>query len=101
MGTPYTHGRWKVKEGREDEFVAVWQDFAQLGAERGATGIRLLQDLDTPTRFYSFGSWGEQEQIVAFRDDPEFQRHVDGMNEIVESFEPLRCESRLALGQMD
>lgn len=100
MGIPYTHGRWKVKEGREDEFVALWQDFAALGAERGATGIRLLQDQDTPTQFYSFGSWDSAEQITAFREDPGFERHVGGMQELIESFEALRCETRLELGQM-
>lgn len=100
MGAPYTHGRWKVKEGREDEFVSVWKELAQLAADSGATGVRLLQDLETPTNFYSFGSWSEAGQITAFRDDPDFQRHIDGMQDLTESFEPLVCESRLELGQM-
>ena len=100
MGVPYTHGRWKVKEGREDEFVALWQDFAAMGIERGATGVRLLQDSDSPSNFFSFGSWENADQITGFRADPEFERHVGGMQELIESFETLRCESRLELGEM-
>ena len=100
MGTPYTHGKWKVKAGREDEFVERWKAFGQFGVDRGATGIRLLQDQGTPTDFYSFGSWGSADQIPAFREDPDFQRHVDGMQDLVESFEPVVCESRLELGNM-
>lgn len=100
MGVPYTHGRWKVKEGREDGFVALWQDFAAAAMERGATGIRLLQDGDSPTNFYSFGSWESADQVVAFRMSPDFERHVAGMQELIESFEPLICESRLELGEM-
>lgn len=100
MGTPYTHGRWTVAEGREVDFIAAWTEFAQMATERGATGIRLLQDVDVPTHFFSFGSWSDAGQITAFRDDPEFQRHVDGMQEMVESFEAIRCESRLELGIM-
>ncbi len=100
MGVPYTHGKWKVKQGRETDFIQMWTEFAQFASNRGATGIRLLQDSETPADFYSFGSWTEAGQIAAFRNDPEFQRHIDGMQEMVESFEPIQCESRLEIGQM-
>ena len=100
MGAPYTHGKWKVKEGREDDFIAAWKGFGRFAADSGATGIRLLQDLQTPAHFYSFGSWSEAGQITAFRGSPEFQRYVDGMQDMTESFEPVVCESRFQWGDM-
>lgn len=100
MGIPYTHGRWTVKEGREQEFLDRWEEFGRVAVGVGATGIRLLQDTEEPSLFYSFGSWSDPAQITAFKDSPEFQHHVAGMQDLVESFEPLRCESRFAVGEM-
>ena len=100
MGIPYTHGRWKVKAGREDDFIKAWERFAEVGLGKGATGVRLIQDLESPTDFFSFGSWNDADQIANFRGDPEFQGHIDGMQEMLESFETMRCETRLELGTM-
>jgi hypothetical protein len=32
MGQPYTHGVWKVKPSREEEFVAAWTELAEWTA---------------------------------------------------------------------
>ena len=91
MGQPYTHGRWVVKEGQQERFQAAWQDLAEWTNANinGAVGgeARLLQDLDDPTRFYSFGPWENLEAIQAWRADAGFQDRVGRVRELLESFE--------------
>lgn len=91
MGRLYTHGRWVVKEGHEERFQAAWQEFAEWtnaeisGAVDGE--VRLLQDLDDPTLFYSFGPWDSVEAIQAWRANPGFQERVGRIRELLVSFE--------------
>jgi heme-degrading monooxygenase HmoA len=90
----FTHGRWVVKPGREDEFVAAWGDFANWtkanveGVSRGW----LLRDREQANRFFSFGSWESLEAIEAWRARPEFQEQIAGMRELLETFEPLTLD---------
>jgi heme-degrading monooxygenase HmoA len=91
MGRLYTHGRWVVKDGQQERFQAAWQEVADWtnatisGAVAGET--RLLQDLDDPTLFYSFGPWDSLEAIQAWRADRGFQERVGRIRELLESFE--------------
>ena len=91
MNRLYTHGRWVVKEGQQERFQAAWQEVAEwTNAEIGGavTGeASLLQDLDDPTLFYSFGPWDSLEAIQAWRADPGFQERVGRIRELLESFE--------------
>jgi heme-degrading monooxygenase HmoA len=91
MGKPYTHGRWVVKAGQEERFQAAWQETAEwtnanISGTVGGEAL-LLQDLDDPTNFYSFGPWDSLEAIQAWRADPGFQERVGRMRELLESFE--------------
>ena len=92
MGQLYTHGRWVVKEGQQKKFEAAWQEVAEwtnanfLGVVGGEA--RLLQDLDDPTLFYSFGPWETLDAIRAWRADDGFGERVGRMRELLESFEP-------------
>jgi quinol monooxygenase YgiN len=87
MGQAHTHGTWRVKKGREDEFVAAWHelaswtndDFGEVG------GGRLLQDDNDPTLFYSVGSWPSDEAIEAWRTHPEFARRLEAIDELIDS----------------
>ena len=91
MGQHYTHGRWVVKEGQLDSFQAAWQEFAEWTNANvsGTVGgeARLLQDLEEPTRFYSFGPWDSLEAIQAWRADRGFQERVEHMRELLVSVE--------------
>lgn len=87
----YTHGRWVVNNGQQKRFQAAWQDLAEWtnttisGAVAGEA--RLLQDLDDPTLFYSFGPWESLEAIQAWRADAGFQKGVERLRESLASFE--------------
>jgi heme-degrading monooxygenase HmoA len=91
MGQLYTHGRWVVKEGQEEKFQAAWQETAEwTNANISGTvagEARLLQDLEDPTRFYSFGPWETLEAIEAWRGADGFQERVGRVRELLESFE--------------
>lgn len=91
MGQLYTHGRWVVKEGQEAAFQAAWQEFAEWtnanisGAVNGEA--RLLQDLDDPRIFFSFGPWESLEAIQAWRASDGFQERIGRMRDLLASFE--------------
>lgn len=91
MSPLYTHGRWVVKEGQQERFQAAWEEFAEWtnaeisGAVAGE--VRLLQDLDDPTLFYSFGPWDSIEAIQAWRANPGFQARIGRIRELLVSFE--------------
>lgn len=68
----YTLGVWKVKAGREAEFVAAWKELGEIFAELKrppGTGT-LIQSLSDPQLFYSFGPWSQLEDVQDMRSDP-------------------------------
>lgn len=99
MGRPYTSGVWTVIPGREAEFVTGWRALAQWAGEEFPDAGRpiLLQDMEKPNRFVSFGSWRDVDQITAFRDHPKFAGHVAAIRELLENFEPRTLEAVIDL----
>lgn len=75
----YTLGAWRVKPGREAEFVEAWKDlsrlFSQLPMPPGGTGT-LVQSLTDPLLFYSFGAWQSMEAILVMRQDAKAQEGI-------------------------
>lgn len=68
----YTLGTWRVKEGREADFIAAWkavgEAFYQLPRPPGPG--TLLRSESDPSLYYSFGPWDRLEDIQAMRNDP-------------------------------
>ena len=65
----YTLGRWLVKPGKEDLFVEAWKGlgrFFLLLPEPPGIGT-LVQSVDNPCLFYSFGPWPSKEAVAAMR----------------------------------
>jgi hypothetical protein len=74
----YTLGVWRVKDGRADDFVAAWK---QLGVffhslEHPPGQGTLLQSVDDPQLFYSFGPWGAIDDIQEMRGRPETPEEI-------------------------
>jgi len=86
----YTHGLWIVKTGNEKAFIDHWSSFAQWTAKNYPGGGKgyLLQDLDNPQQFVSFGPWKDMETVNKWREDPEFKKFVSKARELCESFQP-------------
>jgi hypothetical protein len=53
----YTLGMWRVKNGKQDDFVAAWQALGGYfnGLPHPPGKGTLLQSVDEPQQFYSFG----------------------------------------------
>jgi quinol monooxygenase YgiN len=95
MGTLFTAGSWRVKPGREDDFVAAWREFAAWTAAEmaGATWATLIRDQDEPSHFVSFGPWESAGEIEAWRASKGFRERVGKIRELLESFEPMTGEA--------
>src|SRR5512141_2873903 len=83
-GSVYTLGMWRVKPGKEAEFIEAWKElgqlFSQLPQPPGGKGT-LVQSLNDPLLFYSFGEWSSMEAIQAMRQDATAQ---DGIRQVAE-----------------
>lgn len=68
----YTLGAWRVKEGRQSEFVEAWKElgrfFGNLPNPPGKG--TLLQSIDEPQHFYSFGPWRTIDDAQEMRGHP-------------------------------
>lgn len=74
----YNVVRFRVKPGREDEFVKAHQDTGQLGAGFGGGAL-----VKTGDRTYCFiGTWDNFDSIVAAR--PQMIGMLDGFRDMLE-----------------
>ena len=94
MGAPFTHGRWKVKAGREGEFARAWLEMAIWTAteDLGSISARLLRDVGDPSTFLSFGEWKSLEAIEQWRGHSGFQERMDRVRKLVDSVEVMTLE---------
>jgi quinol monooxygenase YgiN len=102
MSEIYTSGRWTVVAGREDEFVAAWQELAEWTVREiaGSRWATLVQDQEAPNRFLSFGPWASAEAIAHWRASPGFQERVGRLRELLEGFEPATYVVRAQVGRV-
>ncbi len=81
----YTLARWRVREGKEGEFIVAWKDlselFAGLAQPPGGQGT-LVQSLNEPLLFYSFGEWPSLEAVQAMRQDANAQDRIRRLAEL-------------------
>lgn len=100
MGSLYTHGEWTVKEGREEEFVAAWEELARWTEDHvdGASWAKLLRDREEPHRFISFSPWRDAEAVAEWRERPGFQARVATLQELVSSFVPRTMDLAAEVG---
>lgn len=90
---PYTHCTWIVKQGREDEFVRLWQQLADWTiTENFAQSAMLLHDVDEPLRFVSLGPWHTVEEIERWRSTEGFAERVERLHAVLDRFEPTTLE---------
>jgi heme-degrading monooxygenase HmoA len=84
----YVSGDWRVRAGSEDEFVARWLAFTGWSLENasGAESFVLIQDMEQPRHFLSFGTWADLESVRAWRTTPEFAQLLGRCRELCEDF---------------
>lgn len=89
-GTAYTLALWRVKEGREEEFVEAWKGLSEyfLGLPSPPGTGTLVRSVDDPGLFYSFGPWGSLEDIGRMRSDPRTPRMIGKLASLCEEAKP-------------
>ena len=97
----YTLALWRVKPGREEEFVAAWRDelapyFLSLP---GVVGGTLVRSVDDPSLFYSFGPWRSLDDIRAMRADPRTPEVMGKLRELCDEATPGVYRRMLTIGQ--
>lgn len=89
-GPAYTLARWYVREGREGDFLDAWR--GELGAYflslPGCRWGTLLQSVEDPRRFYSFGPWDSLDDIARMRSNPRTREVFALLDEICEEATP-------------
>ena len=87
---PYTLGLWKAKPGREADLIEAWQAlnvfFLSLPNPPGQG--TLVQSVDDPTLFYSFGPWSSLEAIAEMRAHPDAPAAIGRLTELCEEATP-------------
>ena len=79
----YTLGVWRVKDGKESEFVkGLGIHFRGLPHPPGKG--TLLQSLDDPRQFYSFGPWETLDDIQAMRNHPDSPKEISKLVDLCE-----------------
>jgi len=85
----YTLGIWKVQAGRENDFVRAWSEMANnTKADFTESVATLLQDMDEPRTFISFGPWESLEQIEQWRSSDTFKNGVGRIRSLLDDFTP-------------
>ena len=86
----YTLGVWRVKDGKQGEFVEAWQAlgryFTSLPHPPGSG--TLLQSLDEPQQFCSFGPWRTHDDIREMRSQPETPTEIAKLMDLCEEGRP-------------
>jgi len=81
MSAYYTHALWRVRDGSEAKFVHLWEnDLARAfrAAAPSATGT-LIQSLEDPSLFYSFGPWPSLDAMADARQSPEVDQALKAL----------------------
>jgi quinol monooxygenase YgiN len=82
----YTNSIWQVKEGQEENFKSLWEEFAKTGVkDKGALEGILLQDYENPKSFVSFGVWENIESTKQWQNSPEMKSYLPKFDEICNS----------------
>jgi heme-degrading monooxygenase HmoA len=94
MAEPFTHALWKIKPGRANEFVTAWESFAAWAREQtpGILWGVLLRDSEDANLFASTGAWDQAEDIALFVENPGTQQRLEGILQLVESFDARTME---------
>lgn len=83
-------GDWLIKQGREQEFKTVWEDFVHwtLESKHGEGQINLFQDLAEPRRFYALWKCGPEQTVEKWTRETRYKEFVMRMRAFCENCSP-------------
>jgi hypothetical protein len=91
MTTPcYTLAAWHVRNGQTDAFLQIWREELAnaFRAVNPAARGTLIQSLDDPQLFYSFGPWASLEEMQAARVAPQVRAAISKLMGLCELATP-------------
>lgn len=96
----FTSGSWLVKEGKQGDFIREWEAFANWSVQNklGSGAPYLLQNINNPRYFISFGPWPDLATIEKWRRTKEFQTFVRKVKDLCEKLDPSTLKV-VALGK--
>ena len=84
----YSNGLWQVKNGKEIFFMALWKEFAETGLKNeGVIEAALLQGVDNPNNFVSFGQWENAEAAQKWQNSSAFKEYMAKFKELCDSMQ--------------
>jgi heme-degrading monooxygenase HmoA len=93
MAETYSHTTWRVKPGSQEEFVRRWEDWVEWSQRQGlGAHARLLQDVESPGTYVSFGPWVSVDAVKSWRSLEGYHERVARLRDVVDSFEPRTFE---------
>jgi hypothetical protein len=86
----YTLASWHVQEDSTEEFIRLWgEELAPVFMKLNPTGMgTLIQSLDDPQQFYSFGPWGSVEQMQAALANPQVRAAIGKLMAVCDEAKP-------------
>lgn len=89
-GEAYTLGVWRVKEGREGEFVEAWKALSDyfLGLPNPPGPGTPVRGVDDPRLFYSFGPWKSLDDIQEMRSNPRSREVIGRLAALCDEAKP-------------
>ncbi len=96
----YTHALWHVQEGKTEAFLQAWQQFGKaLSQVPNSPQVRgtLIQNINDPLVFYSFGPWESLEDIQAMRSDENVRKALSSILELCSEAEPGQFKTVMQL----
>ena len=86
----YTLAMYRVRAGREEDFVAAWDELAGLFSSLPDPPLwgTLIRHRSDRTLFYSFGPWRGAEHVAAMRKNPEAGEAFRKISELCEELVP-------------
>ncbi len=82
----FTLAVYRVKPGREEEFIRVWNGLADTFSSLPDPPLwgTLIRHATERTLFYSFGPWESAEHVQSMRESPEADRAFAALHELCE-----------------
>lgn len=88
-GQPFTLARYRVKTGREEDFMERWRDLVRAFYRLPASPLwgTLIRSRSNAQEFYAFGPWREDAHVAAMRADPTIKQAFARIAELCEDMD--------------
>src|SRR5215213_768444 len=85
----FTLGRFEVAPENEEPFAEAWSEFAAWASQRpGAGTLRLVRDVRSAGRFFSFGQWDDADAVRDWKASADFKERLVRVVKQAKEFEP-------------